>query len=427
MPRIRFIVLGMVLSAALLPPVQAIGILDVYRDAVSNDPQLRQAQSTRQAQQELEPQARALSLPSITASGALDRNFPNGRSDFNSHNVGVFLNQPLYNRGNQVRQRQADITVEQADVDLDTAQQNLVLRVAQGYFDVLAAQDDVTFVQANKEAIARQLEQAKRRFEVGLVTITDVQEAQASYDRSVTTEIQTINALADSKEALRAITGQYYETLQPVQDNLPLNMPDPADPQHWVDQALANNPSLQSAALAADIAQENIELQRSDHYPTLDLNASYSDTDSGLSDSRGAAIGLQLDIPLYLGGAVNSRTREAAYRYEAAKQRREEVQRSIVRQVQDAYRGAQAAISLVKALAQAVESSRSSLEATQAGFEVGTRTIVDVLNAQRDLFLAQRDYAQARYAYILNRLSLEQATGKLDETDLERIQTVLKK
>ncbi|MDX1604833.1 MAG: TolC family outer membrane protein, partial [Candidatus Competibacterales bacterium] len=340
---------------------------------------------------------------------------------------GVFLTQPLYDRATGVRRDQAEITADQAEVDFATAEENLILRVAQRYFDILAARDEVQFARANKEAIARQLEQVTRRFEVGLVTITDVQEAQARFDQSVTTEIQALNNLADRKEALREITGRYYDSdLATLQDNIPLEQPQPADPDHWAQLALGNNLSLQSAAYAADIAREAIDLERSGHYPTLDLTASYSENDSGNLDQRSGSIGLQLDIPLYLGGAVSSRTREAAFRHEAAKQRREEVQRAVVRQVQNAYRGIETAISLVKALAQARISSRSSLEATEAGFEVGTRTIVDVLNAQSELLRAERDYSQARYGYILNRLSLDQAVGGLDEADLENIQSQLR-
>ncbi len=410
----------------LLPTAGAVGILDVYRDALDNDPRLQQAASTRQAQRELKPQAEALSLPVISAQGALSRNFPSEGNNFTDRSAGLFLNQPIYNRGNRVRQRQADITVEQADVDYAGAEQELVLRVASRYFDVLAAQDDVEFALANKMAIARQLEQVTRRFEVGLVTITDVQEAQARYDQSVATEIETLNALADRREALREITGRYYDTIEVLSDDTLLRLPDPDDPDVWVARAMDNNPELESASLAAEVARETIELERSGHYPTLDLNASVTDSDNGTIDRRSAAVGLQLEIPLYQGGAVTSRTREAAYRYEAAKQRREEIQRAIVRQVQDAFRGVDASISLVRALDQAVASGRSSLEATEAGFEVGTRTIVDVLDAQRDLLLAERDYSQSRYRYVLNLLSLEQAVGELEESDLERIQAQLR-
>ncbi len=425
MSKVRILSLSALLALALLPSARATGILEVYRDALTNDPQLRQAAAVREAQQELEPQARALSLPVITARGALSRNFPNWNSDFTERSSGVFLNQPIYNRGNQVRQRQADVIVEQADIDFSGAEQNLVVRVAVRYFDMLAAQDDVVFAATNKEAIDRQLEQVTRRFEVGLTTITDVQEAQARFDQSVATEIEAINTLADRREALREITGQYYEALTTLRDDIPLRLPDPSDPTAWVERAMRNNPDLQSATLAVELARETIELERSGHYPTLDLTAQYTDFDNDSTQRRGSAIGLQIDIPIYQGGAVTSRTREAAFRYEAAKERREEVLRAIDRQVQNAYRGVGTSISLVQALDQLVASQRSSLEATEAGFEVGTRTIVDVLDAERDLLLAERDYSLSRYRYVLNLISLQQAVGELGLNDVERLQAQL--
>ena len=434
---IPLLLMGCILLNPLLGQTQSnavgAGLLEVYRAAQSGDPVLRQAAAVKQAQQEAKPQARALLLPNIGAGATLEHTlldeptFPGGDDNITSHSIGINLAQPIYNRGNQVRQRQADTTVERADVDFSSAEQSLVLRVAQRYFDVLSAADDVFFVRADKAAIARQLEQAKERFEVGLVTITDVQEAQARFDQATAQEIEVLNILEDRKEALREITGQYFEQLKPLQDNVPLKLPDPADPEHWVQLALQNNPDLQSAALAAELAKENIELQRSAHYPTLDLTASLAESDSGSSDNRSARIGLQFNMPLYTGGAIDSRVREAAFQHEAAKEQREQSQRAIVRQVQDAYRGAQTAISRVKALDQSRVSNRSALEATQAGFEVGTRTIVDVLNAQRDLLRAERDYAQSRYAYILNRLILEQAVGDLNEDDLEAVEEWLGK
>ncbi len=417
------------LLGALSPLTAAeIGIMQAYRDALDNDPQLQQADALRSAEREALPQARALALPSLNARGSIDRNFEDrgpGRSSFNSDSASIALNQPLYDRSTQVRRRQADITVDRADIDFQDSSQNLILRVASAYFDALAARDDAIFAQADKEAIERQLEQARRRFEVGLVTITDVQEAQARFDQSLSTEIAALNALANRREALAEITGHYYESLQPLREEIPLRTPDPDDPDYWVQQALANNPSLNSARFGTELARENIALQRSGHYPTLDLNASYSDSDTGMISRRGGRVGLELTIPLYQGGAVTSRTREAAFRHEAAKQQREAVQRAVTRQVREAYRGVEASISLVRALDQARVSSRSSLEATQAGFDVGTRTIVEVLNSQRDLLRAERDYAQARYSYLLNRLSLEEAIGELNEADLEHIQALL--
>lgn len=406
----------------------ATGLLEIYHEAQRNDPQLQQAASNRLAQHELLPQARALELPNLSGQGTFSRNFVgnSNRSDYNSHNYGLFLDQPIYNRGNQVRVRQARVTRKQADVDYTTAKQNLILRVAQAYFDVLSAEADVTYAKANKEAIGRQLEQAKRRFDVGLATITDVQDARARYDQANATEIQNRNTLSDTKEALRQITGRYYPKLRDVKDKIPMTMPKPAKLKYWIDQALKHNPGLESASYAADIAHQSIQLQRSDHYPTLDFTASYSDSDNGILSQRGGAIGLQLNVPIYQGGAINSRTREAAYKYEAAKQNREQVQRALVRQVQDAYRSIQNSISLVSALKQATVSGRSSLKATEAGYQVGTRTIVDVLNSQSALLGSERDYAKARYNYLINKLSLKQAAGNLSEADLDRIERLLR-
>ncbi len=425
----KSLVLGTALSIASLGAAQAAtGLLEIYHEAQQNDPQLQQAASNRMAQRELLPQARALELPNLSGQATASRNFPNNgnRGNYNSHNYGLFLDQPIYNRGNQVRVRQARVTQKQANVDYTTAKQNLIMRVAQAYFDVLSAEADVTFAKANKEAIGRQLEQAKRRFDVGLATITDVQDARARYDQANATEIQNRNTLSDKKEALREITGRFYPELRDLKSSIPMTMPKPASQKYWVDQAVKHNPSLESASYTADIAHQNIQLQRSGHYPTLDFTASYSDSDNGILSQRGGAVGLQLNIPIYQGGAVNSRTREAAYKYESAKQNREQVQRALVRQVQDAYQSVQNAISLVKALKQAAVSGRSSLKATEAGFQVGTRTIVDVLNSQSALLGSERDYAKARYGYLMNKLSLKQAAGNLSEADLERIERLLK-
>ena len=412
------------------PAAQATGLLDVYRQALDSDPDIRAASQDRLATRENEPQARALLLPDISATGEQTRDFgvdSTGSSDsnFSGHSYSLNLTQPIYRRTALVRQDQAAAQVKQADATFSAEEQNLVLRVARAYFDVLSAQDDLSFSQAEKQAIARQLEQATRRFEVGLITITDVQEAQARFDQSTADEIVAENAVANAYEALRQITNLRYDTIDVLSESLPLESPEPADPEIWVRQALDNNPALIGAAFGVDVARENIEIQRSDHYPTVDLTAGYYDTESGssgfASDTSGAQIGLQVNVPLYKGGAVVSRTREAAYQFEASKARLEASQREAVRQVREAYRNVLAAISTIDALRQALKSSESALEATEAGFEVGTRTIVDVLDAQRAVFDARRNLSQARYAYVLNHLSLDQAAGQLDETSLAEV------
>jgi outer membrane protein len=428
---IQYALVGAILVAC-NPAAWGETLPEVYRQSLQTDPQLQAANSPRDANQELKPQARALLLPQLNADATVSRDFNvnsnggfNTPSEFGQHNVSVSVSQPLFNQSSRVQIRQADSFVDQADADLEVARQDLILRSAQRYFDVLSAEDTLTFSTAETEAIARQLEQAKRRFEVGLITITDVQEAQARYDLAVADEVLARNQLADRWEALRELTGQYYDFLNPLGDELPLIAPDPDSPEYWADEAIKNNPTLASAAYGVEVARENIKLQKAGHYPTLDLVAGYDNSDGGVVQSSGTAGGLQLNLPIYQGGAVTSRTREAAYNHEAAKQNLESQQRAIVREARNAYWAIQTSISRVKATRQARTSTASSLEATEAGYDVGTRTIVDVLDATREVFRARKDYAQSRYDYILSNLSLIQATGELTEEDLARFNRYL--
>jgi outer membrane protein len=415
------------------PPSRAEDILQVYRDAALNDPTLAASAANLQATRETKPQARALLLPNVNALAEGARSFNvrssslGGDRNFNSHQVGVQLTQPIFNQSSLVRLRQADSTISQAEAEFASAEQDLLLRTAEGYFGVLEALDTLTSVIANKNATAQQLEQANRRFEVGLITITDVFEAQARFDQEVANEIVARNDLANSLEALRTITDKYYDELFELNEKAPFPPPDPADPKAWVKQAMANNPDIRSAMFGVDTSRENINLQKADHYPTLDLNAEYFNTDNGLINQNGQRVGLQLSIPIFQGGAVVSRTREAAYQHEASKETLEGVQRDVVRQAQDSYRGVVASISRIEALDQTRISSKSSVEATEAGFDVGTRTIVDVLNEHRDLFQAERDYSVSRYVYILNFLRLKAAAGELTVKEFEAINAWLVK
>jgi len=344
-----------------------------------------------------------------------------GSDGGNTHSYAIGLTQPVYNRASQVQQRLAEETIKQADTDFNNAQNDLILRVAQGYFGVLAAIDNLTFATAEKNAFARQLEQANRRFEVGLATITDVYDAQARFDGAVSSEIDAINKLANARELLRQLTGQDYAQLNLLSERMPLALPNPNDPEQWVRMALDNNLTLRSAGFGVEQARENIQLQKAGHYPSLDLNANRADVDTAFTRTISSQVNLQLTIPLYSGGAVSSRSRQAAYNYEASRQNLENLQRDAVRTVRNAYRGQETSISQIKALDQTRVSTRSALEATQAGYEVGTRTIVDVLNAERNVYLAEREYAAARYSYIANFLVLKQAAGQLSEEDMVEI------
>jgi len=305
--------------------------------------------------------------------------------------------------------------------------------VSTSYFTVLTFLDGVTFAEAEEKAFKRQYEQAEQRFEVGLTAVTDVHEARASYDNARARAIVARNNLADAKEALRELTGQYFEEYDALQESLPLVEPDPINAQEWVDMSLQGNPQVLAARASVDVADANMRLARSGHFPTLDLVAGYTqftnekyvyrdfingielNTDLQVDD---ATFGLVLDIPLYLGGRVSAQTRQARYLLDATGSDMDAANRAVVRQAQDAYRAVLAGIQEVQAFEQASISAESALEATQAGFEVGTRTIVDVLIAEQRKYQAQRDNSIARHAYILRHLQLKGVAGMLSAEDL---------
>jgi len=427
MLKLQRLVLAAIIAASCSRLALAEDLLQVYRQAEENDPVLKAALANREAAQEATPQARALSLPTVGATleqghaFGIEGSGP-GPSSLDSHTYGITLVQPLYNRSHHVRERLAETTVGQAEVNLGNTRNGLALRVAEAYFGVLAALDNLTYAVAEKNAFARQLEQATRRFEVGLATITDVYDAQARFDIAVSQEIDGSNKLAAARELLRQLTGEDYAQLHALTERMPLALPEPHDPDAWVRMALDNNLALRGAGFEVDQARENIKLQKAAHYPTVDLRVSRFDTDNGLNNNTASSqVNLALTIPLYSGGAVSARAREAAYRYEASRQTFENQQREIIRTVRNAYRGQETAISQIKALDQTRTSTRSALEANQAGYEVGTRTIGDVLDAERNLYLAERNYANARYTYITNYLTLRQAAGQVSEADLAEI------
>jgi outer membrane protein len=408
-------------------------LVDIYRQAQLEDRQLRAAAAELEAVREVIPQARASLLPQILFGADLTENYqdPEGRSsdDFSSNSIGLSLVQPVFDREAWLRQDQASSRVQQAEVGYTFDEQELIVRTSRTYFDVLNALADLEAVLADKEAIARQLEQTKQRFEVGLIAITDVHEAQARYDRVVSEEIIARNAVDNGRESLRVLTGKYHPELATLADEVPLVAPEPANIDDWVATAESDNLTLLAARFGIDVVRDEIEVQRAGHYPTVDLVAAYaeSNTDSDFSgDLDAGSIGLELNVPIYTGGLISSRTREAESRLVQANEEFEQARREVEQQTRDAYRNVIAAIAAVDALEQAVVSNQSALDATEAGFEVGTRTIVDVLDAQRDLFEAQRDFSVARHAYILSTLALKQAVGSLDVADVEEANRLLK-
>ncbi len=433
---------------------QAENLVDIYELALSNDPLIREADATRMAAREARPQALSALLPQLSLSGTRsDRDadgtnaffdFTTGtqvsipqQSESDSDSYSLQLTQTLFRWDQWVGLQQAQKIIAQAETDYAAARQSLVLRVAGAYFDVLAAQDTLESEQASREAIARQLEQAEKRFEVGLIAITDVQESQAAYDQAVAADIAARRVLATARENLREITGAYVEQLDRPAAEMELVPPMPADPDQWVREALDQNLALVSSRLGSDIARDEIRSRRAGHYPTLDLVASRNEFDqsstqinpdpmTGLPVSSNSdidqttdTISLQVQVPLFSGGFTSSRVREAVYQHRAAKERAERIARETERETRDAYLGVISEISRVKALKQALQSSQTALEATEAGFEVGTRTTVDVLASRRSLFNARTNYLRARYDYILNVLRLKVAAGTLGADDIE--------
>ncbi|VAW65042.1 Outer membrane channel TolC (OpmH), partial [hydrothermal vent metagenome] len=292
------------------------------------------------------------------------------------------------------------------------------------YFDALGAQDDLRFATAEKEAIGKQLEQSKKRFEVGLIAITDVKESQASYDTSVAAEIDSQNVLAAQFEALAVILGEYTTNIQPLAEAFTPSLPEPANMQDWSDSALENNLALKTAQFSFQAAQKQVDADYSEHYPTLDLVAShqFSSPDGSIfrgfaSDTTSTSVTVQLNVPIYSGGTTSTKTRQSVALKDRARALKEKARRQTLQQTRDAYLGVTSTIAQVHALKQALISTQAAQEATQAGFEVGTRTAIDVLTTLRDVFRAERDYARSRYNYLINTLQLKQAAGTLTMQD----------
>ncbi|HKJ75754.1 MAG TPA: TolC family outer membrane protein [Gammaproteobacteria bacterium] len=433
----RRILLRLAAGALLLAPTLAAAddLLGIYQKAIEADPQLRAAEAAHQAALEARPQAKSALLPQASAGANVtqtDENvqestspFSAGDQEYESHGYNLSLQQALYQKEFLVQLEQADSRIAEADANLASARQGLVLRVAEAYFNLLRAQDNLEFAQAEKKAINQQLRQTEQRFEVGLTAITDVKEAQARYDLAVAQEIEARNNVRTANEALREITGEDPTALAPLTEEMPLLTPDPDDIDKWVDTALEQNPGILAASAASRTAEREIDRRKAERLPGLNLVAEhqYMDgTDAAFgSETSDNTLSLQLDFPFYQGGRISSSAREAASLYSQAQEQLEQQRRAAIRETRSAYLNVQAGISRVKALKQSLVSSETALEATEAGFEVGTRTAVDVLNSQQELFRARRDYAGSRYDYLLATLRLKQAAGLLTEADLERI------
>jgi len=438
--------------------VPANDLIAVFEDALTNDPQLRAADANRLAQREARPQALAALLPQVSGMAAITRDMMNGPSDtlsVNANNEPILvpqtasistttkqwslnLTQNVFSWANWMSLRAAGAQVAQAEATYQAAEQSLVLRVAQAYFNVLAAGDSLEAQQSALEAISRQLEQARQRFEVGQIAKPDVQEAQAARDTAAAAVIAAKRALLTAEDQLQEITSKKYDRLAKPGSDMPLDLPDPADEDRWVNVSLDQNLELISSRLAADIARENVRVALGGHLPTIDIVASDSNLDAvanehlsgpgfnqnfsnAMTRNHDRQVSLQVTVPLFSGGLTQSRVRQSQYLWIAAKEQFVQVSRATERQARDAYLGVISGIARVQALRQALESSRTALMATEAGYGGGTRTAVDLLNSRRNLVQAQTDYSTSRYDYIVSVLQLYLAAGSLNFAKLAEI------
>jgi outer membrane protein len=442
---IKQAVLAALMYAAISPlnaAERTLTLLEVYQQALARDPVLASALNQNKAAQELIEQGKALYRPTVNFSAGanatrsdirfIDNTGVNnpfsfqGRNEYEGYSYGLDARQPIFRKDRLVQMDQAETQVSQADKQWNLTQQDLILRVTQAYFDVLIAQDQIDLITAQKATISSQREQAQANFDVGNATITDVNESQARYDLIVAQEIAAVNAFQVAKRAVQAITGEIPEKLATVRADLKTN-PIDQPMETWLDVTKQNNLSIQIQQDNLKLAEQDIELQRAGHYPTLDAVASYTDnyangnpTGTG-SQLKSGVIGLQLQVPLYLGGAVNSRVRQAVWNKEKALEDVEIARRQTELETQRAYLNLSTSIAQVKALEQALISSQSQVDSTKLGYEVGVRTSVDVLNAQQQLFSAKRDLLQARYNYLVNIIRLKAASGIVAEPDLADI------
>lgn len=422
-------------------PLFAADLMQVYRDAQENDPVFSAARSTLDAGREKMPQGRAGLLPSLTLSGNtvwnendvsfVNNNSLNAKAHFNSNGYQATLSQPLFRWQNWVNYDQSKIMVAQAEANFLLAKQDLILRVAQAYFDVIYASENLKALQANKASISQQLASAKKNFEVGTATITDSHEAQARYDLALAQEIAAESDLEVKQRALQSIIGKEPGPLAQPRKDAQLSPPQPSDMNQWVAAAETDSITVQVQKANAEIAAREISKQRAGHYPTVDLVAnvgtakSLGSTSIGLLNTDYQNIGIQVNIPIFLGGQTLSRQREAAANSSTAQSNLEAAKRNAALFARQYYLGVVNGLAQVRALKAALVSSQSSLESNKLGYEVGVRINIDVLNAENQVYITRRDLAKATLDTLIAQLKLKATTGALSEDDVAEINALL--
>jgi outer membrane protein len=430
---ISALIIGLVCAAS-SSLANAEDLLSVYNQAKASDPTVLKSRAQYNASKEGIVQARATLLPYFDASGKFNKSessvdgLPSPSAKSETKSLGLSFGMELYNHSSWLRLDNAKKSAHRDDVSYQAVKQDLIVRVTSAYFDVLSAKDDLIFAKAEKFSIERQLDQTNQRYSVGLTAVTDVHEAQAQFDNAITSEIQAENSVFTAEEALRVITNVYPRDLHTLNtERFSTSRPVPDSANEWQQTAEAKNLDLIAQKISVDIAKENINIATSGHYPTLGLGGSYGKSDSddilGATNTQGdsQSITLTLSVPLYSGGATSSKVRQAQSNFVAASQDLAQTHRNVVRNTRNAYNTVIAAVSAIKALEQSVVSAESALRATEAGQEVGTRTIVDVLDSTRNLYNAKRNLASTRYRYVQNILTLKRAAGTITEQDLINI------
>lgn len=423
-------------ASALVASANATDLMQTYELARTGDPQLAAAESGRLAQKEGAVQARAALLPQVNGSASLSRSRNEldavpGSTTNTSRSYGVSVNQSVldFSRYSTLRGQRA--LSQAADYDLEAANDSLITRTSAAYFNVLVAIETLAAAEAQQTALQKQFDYAQKRLDVGLAPITDVHEARAQYDSARASVITSRNALKDAYEALTEITGQPINSLKALPDDFRPVLPTDFDAEGWVNTAVSTNPSLKSLEYQVQSAEAGVSTARAGHLPTLSLggswgkDAAWGDTTGANGDGTGTTIGLTLSVPIFSGGATQSRVREALANRDAAQDGYEQQKRAIVRNTRNAYQTLEAGISEIEARRLALVSAKAAYEASQVGLEVGTRTVLDVLINQQNLFQAQQAYALAKYNYLQNRLLLDQAAGTLDASDVQDVNRLL--
>jgi outer membrane protein len=443
--RLKLLTLALALSALPLAG-HSEDLLDAYREARANDPVLSQAEATRLATGEGVAQARALMLPQINGSYGLQQQSTGSNITNNTvtnpdlghtrtRSLSATLNQTVIDLSQWANLAAARSAARSQDATYDAAAQNLYVRVTTAYFGVLTSQDALIFAKASEDSFKQAYDQADQRFKVGLSAITDVYQAKSEYELAKAQTVAAQNTLNDAKEALTQITGKPVGELKKLREDLPLTPPDPADPNAWVQAALQSNASIHASQYSVQAAEHDIDAARAGHLPTLNASVTRGKSTSWFEQASaaglrgngqyGTTVGLSVNVPIFSGGATQSRVRQSIYQRDEAQDSLESTRRQVVRDTLNFYRSVAAGISQVEANKASVDSGQKALEATRAGFDVGTQTMLNVLNAIQTLTQAESSYSQSRHQLVLDQLQLKQSAGSIDVKDVEMVNSML--